>query len=122
MTPARCVHFKGIQNVCGAGIDPKTVRDASQKGPYRWPCLVLAGYEPATTSCASFRAMTREEIDAETALFTAAIEKMEADLKAGVCPHCQKKIEERKRVGRCEYAEPCGHRLGQVGGDEACAP
>jgi hypothetical protein len=36
----RCVHFTGIQHpTCKAGVDYKTVRDSSGKGPYRWPCL-----------------------------------------------------------------------------------
>jgi hypothetical protein len=34
-------------------------------------------------------------------------------MAAGVCPECQQKIEKEKQVGRCVYAEPCGHRLGQ---------
>lgn len=114
----RCIHFRGIQNQCGAGIDPKTVRDASKKGPYRWPCMTLPGFEPAATECGSYRPMTQEELDDETAKMLAAVEKFEADLKSGVCPHCGNPILERRRSGRCEYAEPCGHRLGQVGGDE----
>ncbi len=35
------------------------------------------------------------------------------DLAAGVCPHCQAEIKERKQIGRCVYAFPCGHRLYQ---------
>jgi hypothetical protein len=33
-------------------------------------------------------------------------------------PHCQAPIQRREIRGRCEYALPCSHRLGQVGGDE----
>ena len=114
----RCVHFRGIQNVCGAGVDPKTVRDASGKGPYKWPCLLLAGYEPATTACASFRQQTQAEFEAETAQLIAAADAFEASLAAGKCPLCGASIQSRRTVGRCAYAEPCGHRLGQVATDE----
>lgn len=54
----RCFHFRGIQNVCAAGIDPKSVRDESQPGPYRWPCLTLSAERRATTTCAQFRPYT----------------------------------------------------------------
>ena len=38
-------------------------------------------------------------------------------LRNGTCPHCDLKIERQRQVGRCVYAEPCGHRLyqGRVG-------
>ncbi len=41
------------------------------------------------------------------------VTKYIADLAANICPHCQTPIAERKQVGRCVYADPCGHRLYQ---------
>lgn len=41
------------------------------------------------------------------------IKKFLTDLAAGVCPHCGTPIGERRQVGRCVYADPCGHRLYQ---------
>jgi hypothetical protein len=110
----RCVHFCGIQKVCNAGVAPKSVRDESQSGPYRWPCLSLIGREEATTTCALRRIMTAAELAAEEAEIVAACDKFEADLKADRCPHCQTPIQAREVRGRCEYALPCSHRIGQV--------
>lgn len=112
----KCVHFNGIQNTCAAGLDPMSFRDTSGKGMATFPCLDLG--KPCAAICPQRRVMTDEEQDAEHAELMAAVAKFEADLASGACPTCQKKIEKRERVGRCEYARPCGHRLGQVGGGE----
>lgn len=111
-----CVFFRGIQNICGAGIDPKTVRDASGPGMATWPCLDIG--EPCATSCPSQRMQTDAEMAEEEARIEAAVAKFESDLKAGKCPYCGVTIEARRVSGRCAYAVPCGHRLGQVAGDE----
>jgi hypothetical protein len=29
------------------------------------------------------------------------------------CPHCHTTIERKEQIGRCIYAQPCGHRLYQ---------
>lgn len=112
----RCIHFRGVQRVCGAGIDPMSVRDAAGAGMYRWPCLDTG--RTCLTSCDKQRMMTPEEEAEETVRIMAAVEKFEADLASGKCPHCGAAIEATKVAGRCEYAEPCGHRLGQVGSDD----
>lgn len=109
----KCVHFCGIQKPCDAGIDPKTVRDSSRPGPYRWPCLTLPGEKPATTECASFRAQTAEEIAEEQAAIDAAIAQVVKREKSGECIHCGKPITRRRQVDKCMYADPCGHRQGQ---------
>ena len=107
-----CFHFRGIQNVCAAGIDLVTVRDASQPGPYRWPCLSLDGRK-ATTTCPSYREPTAEEIAADRAAWDARIAELDERLKRGECGECGVKTASVRQVGRCVYAEPCGHRIGQ---------
>jgi len=73
----RCVHFTGIQHdACEAGIDYKTVRDASAKGPYRWPCFSDSG---ATTVCPKASFMTDEQAAAEE---KSMIEKSDAVIAA----------------------------------------
>jgi hypothetical protein len=62
-----CKHFNGIQHgCCLAGVAYNSVRDASQPGPYRWPCLTLSGKE-ATTTCAKREYPTEAELEAEEA-------------------------------------------------------
>lgn len=112
----KCVHFTGIQNDrCDAGVRYIDVRDASQPGPYRWPCMTING-RAATTECVNRCFPTREEaharaVDIETRMGEAARKLAEGK----ICPHCDRPIEARRVVGRCEYLMPCGHRLGQVG-------
>ncbi len=115
---SRCVHFRGIQNFCAAGIDPSTVR-APRVPPApmaTFPCLDIG--HPCSTTCGARRMMDEEELAAEERAIQAAVAKMITDDAAGLCHVCQGAIKRRERVGRCEYARPCGHRLGQVGGDE----
>jgi hypothetical protein len=114
----KCVHFRGIQNVCRAGIDPRTKRDTTKPGIAVFPCLTFPGNRPCGVACGSRREMTPAEVAAEDAEIEAAVARMEQALAAGNCPHCLAPIERRQVVGRCAYARPCGHRLGQVGGDE----
>lgn len=47
--------------------------------------------------------------------FAEAAAKFVKALADGDCPTCGTKVESRRTEGRCAYAEPCGHRLGQVG-------
>lgn len=109
-----CRHFTGIQHpTCGAGVDYKAVRDASQPGPYRWPCLTLIGREPATTTCGLRSLLTREEHAAREKEIEAICAKAAADVAAGRCHVCGGGIEPSRVVGRCRYAA-CGHRVGQV--------
>jgi hypothetical protein len=116
--PVRCRHFRGIQNVCMAGVDPKSVRDTGPPGPYRWPCLTLIGRSRAETVCPSRQLMTPEDFDAEEDEITAAVVRATKAIGAGHCPACGAKIEPSRIVGRCKYAA-CGHRLGQVATPES---
>jgi hypothetical protein len=110
----RCRHFTGIPlgaddlGTCSAGISYEAVRDASQR-PYRWPCV-----ESCAVACASYAPNTPEEIAAEEADIQAAIAEAGRRYTEGRCIHCAAEVTARKVVGKCEYAEPCGHRQGQV--------
>lgn len=112
-TYEKCRHFCGIQNVCGAGIDPKTVRDASQPGPYRWPCLQLIGCAPASDTCPKREWMTAEEHAGEERKLREAAGREIQLVADGKCPTCGRAIEPSRLVGRCKYGA-CGHRIGQV--------
>lgn len=116
--PGSCFHFRGIQHAtCLAGIKMIDVRDDSQPGPYRWPCITIAGREPATTTCASFREPTKEEIAAWDAKVEARLKEIADRHERGLCADCGAKITRARQVGRCAYAEPCGHRIGQGSAD-----
>jgi hypothetical protein len=109
-----CRHFVGVQHkVCEAGVKLVDVRDASQPGPYRWPCLTPNSSSPATTVCPKRSLLTQEEHEARIAQLYAAADKFAAAVAAGKCPHCGADIEPSKIVGHCQYAA-CGHRVGQV--------
>lgn len=113
---AKCVHFNGIQHgTCDAGVAYDSVRDASQAGPYCWPCLSLVAGKVATTTCPQRRYPTREEANARATEVESHLQEHERKLAEGkVCPNCDRPITGRRVVGHCEYLEPCGHRTGQV--------
>lgn len=47
-----CKHFRGIQHeTCLAGVSMHSVRDTTQPGPYRWPCLPPIRPPKASTKC-----------------------------------------------------------------------
>lgn len=109
--PGKCIHFRGIQHAtCEAGVSMVSIRDKSQ--PYRWPCLTLDGRK-ATTTCDRYREPTSEEIAADEAAWAARIEEIGARTKRGECSDCGTKVTAVRQAGKCVYAEPCGHRLGQ---------
>jgi hypothetical protein len=43
----------------------------------------------------------------------ASVAKYLADLANDICPVCETPVAKKHQVGRCVYAEPCGHRLYQ---------
>jgi hypothetical protein len=109
-----CVHFCGIQHEkCDAGVVLHSVRDASQPGPYRWPCLTLKPDAKATTTCDQYREPTAGEIAADKAAWDAWLEEMRQQTARGECSTCGEKATRAKQVGSCVYLEPCGHRVGQ---------
>jgi hypothetical protein len=108
----KCRHFTGIQHkACAAGVPYVDVRDSSQPGPYRWPCLDTG--RGTGGECKSLALMTQEEHAAAEAELQAIVDKALADIASGKCHECGAPIEPSRIVGRCKYAA-CGHRVGQV--------
>lgn len=121
---ATCVHFNGYgirdEKKCRAGVRYLDVQDDSNNAR-RWPCTPPLGKRPVcTTECSLRQFPTPEAVDAKEAEIQAAIAEALAKIALGECHVCGAKVEQRKQVGRCAYAEPCGHRIGQVdtGDDE----
>lgn len=113
MRAGTCIHFCGIQHQkCRAGIVLESVRDSSQPGPSRWPCLNLDG-KKATTTCGSYAEPTPEQIAEWESLINAALNRQRERAERGECDACGAVIERGEQVGRCVYARPCGHRIGQ---------
>lgn len=91
MRKGTCIHFHGIQHkTCAAGLELASVRDSSQPGPYRWPCLTLAGREPATTKCSLYLDPTDEQIAAWDQQVAAAF----TALDQGLSPCCKAPLDE----------------------------
>jgi hypothetical protein len=112
----RCRHFRGIQySTCLAGVRYDSVRDTSAH-PYRLPCLDVGYGEPATV-CALRDLLMQEEHTANERALRAAADMMMSAIAAGKCYVCGKSAEPSRIVGRCRYAA-CGHRVGQVMGEE----
>lgn len=114
----RCKYFNGIQHkTCGKGVLYMDVRQSSPPTlPAEFPCTSGNGTK---TKCLLAEFPSEAEAMAEEAEIQTFIKVFFDDLKRGVCPHCQTAIEKRQQVGRCVYAEPCGHRLyqGKVAND-----
>lgn len=109
-----CIHFNGIQRkVCEAKISYISVRDTTQPGRYRWPCLRS---DNATTTCSKCHYYSKKEAIIKATEMDKSIKEYENKLKNNkICPHCGKKIVKKQKIDRCLYAVPCGHRLGQIG-------
>lgn len=106
----RCVHYDGvIHDVCRAGVAYAAVRGPSVAGTLPYPCF--RGREELP--CAARRFPTAEENAVRAADLEAALARWSAALDRDECPECGQAIGEYRQVGRCVYADPCGHRLFQ---------
>jgi len=111
---SKCRHFIGIQHKnCKAGVEMASVRDVSQPGMARWPCLTLDANKAATTVCPKRELMTAEDLAERRKNLLEAVVTFAQALHEGKCPECGAPIEPKKIEGRCVYAS-CGHRLGQI--------
>lgn len=112
-----CRHFNGIQHkACGAGIVLRDMRDVSQPGIARWPCLTIPGREQLH-SCSQFSAYTAEEMEVEDREIAALLSQFGARIARGECGQCGKPAT-FEIAGHCKYARPCGCRIGTIGADE----
>jgi hypothetical protein len=105
-----CIHFNGIQNTaCKIGIPYDGVTDNHKR---KVPCIKNHG---CAEFCPSAQFPTEEEVTAKVAEINKEVAQFLTTMAENkVCPHCQVPIEKKRKVGRCVYLEPCGHRLGQV--------
>ena len=105
-----CRHFNGIQHdTCEAGVSYKQY--LYENFP-NFPCHPrVDGTESKV--CPTFAYSSETEIDAEEKeMYAAAAASLKA-MFSGKCPECGAKVEHKRQVGRCVYADPCGHRLYQ---------
>ena len=119
-----CRHFNGTQHAtCKAGVRYADVRDPEGRIGVRepYPCLRFETRQTkpgadCAVKCEKREFRTREEVEQREATMRAHVDAFVQKFNDGkVCPHCDTPIETRKKVGRCMYVLPCGHRLGQVG-------
>lgn len=103
-----CRHFTGVMNPqgCKAGHHYKDIARPL-------PCVRVGDGAGFGVGCPSFSAYSEAEIDAEIArshdVMTAFLRKLDDN----ICPACDAPVVGHKQVGRCVYAQPCGHRLYQ---------
>lgn len=107
---SRCKHFRGAMVVCGAGVDPQTMRDTSTS-PYSYPCV--PEHNAAGATCESFALLSDDELEQQVDALARTVSEHFTNLQAGRCPKCGAPFDKTMRVGRCVYASPCGHRLYQ---------
>ncbi len=108
-----CIHYNGIlgragepgprERRCKAGVLYDSVRQ-----PGSIPCISEGDAE-----CALREFPTQAQVDAHTQAATERLMQHHAVIAAGFCPHCGAAMKQR-RIGRCQYAEPCGHRLNEI--------
>lgn len=110
---AWCIHYTGIigrigepgprERRCAAGVLYDSVRQ-----PGSIPCISLGDAE-----CALREFPSQAEVDAQYNLALERLKQASAVIDAGRCPDCGRDMTARK-VGRCLYAKPCGHRLNEI--------
>lgn len=105
----KCTHFNGLMNkTCKAGVTYDAVKRQGEPMRASLPCFIAGESVP----CAERYFPTEEEAKAQEAESEAHIKAYFEDIHNGICPICKKPIT-KKQVGRCVYADPCGHRLYQ---------
>lgn len=108
-----CKHFRGVypHKTCGAGVTYSEVRIAGADG-YGWiyPCFQRYGRADLCVKC---EYPSAKEIAAEEAEVQRVAIQFFERLVSGVCTVCGGQVIKEVKVGRCVYAEPCGHRMYQ---------
>ncbi len=108
-----CRHHRGIQyDTCKAGVDYRSVRDATGPGMAKWPCTT--NNEGVAIPCPLFDPYTQAEIDERDRQVSEALEGMAKLMRreTDICFQCGKQITSMQKVGKCVYAS-CGCRLWQ---------
>jgi hypothetical protein len=113
-----CVHYTGLVGRagepregrrCKAGVLYDEVKRLPMPGRgYQLPCL-----GDPDTECALREAVTPEQEGEDLRIVDEHVRKHFAVVATGHCPHCGREMTQRK-IGRCLYAKPCGHRLNEI--------
>lgn len=98
----------GLHKQCDAGVSYEPYRPYSVHNLP--PCL---SEDSTMTPCATAIYPTPEEVAVYEAKLEAEFQRMMQCNEQWICRHCGAEILNEKQVGRCVYAEPCGHRLYQ---------
>lgn len=104
-----CVNYHGVGRVCDAGLLPRDLLDEAKSGSERVPCF----REGIAIPCPYRRYPTPEEDAAREAESKVSGQRFLGNLANDICPRCERPITHKRQVGRCVYADPCGHRLYQ---------
>jgi hypothetical protein len=85
-----------------------------EQGRRELPCLKETPTDPTRTDlCPLSEYLTEEQARAKADEVGHRLATTLARMAAGYCPECDQKVESKRQIGRCIYAAPCGHRLGQ---------
>lgn len=108
-----CVNFNGVQNAaCKLGIAYKSV-EAMTPGAHTLPCSRTPERAACPSSCDSYTEPTVEQLAEFNRQLDARFAEIADRHKRGECAECGAKVASVEQVGRCVYARPCGHRIGQ---------
>lgn len=108
-----CVNFNGVQHsACAAGIAYKSV-EGMKPGHHTLPCFRTPERTECPSSCASYTEPTVEQLAEFNAKLDARFDEITQRQSRGECRDCGAKVVSVSQSGRCVYAEPCGHRIGQ---------
>jgi len=106
-----CRYFNGIgSEFCEAGVRISDVISFSHRRPSMHPCFKENNISFFCTKCSFY---TEEEVQQEVRKINALFDRTVQDIQNDICPTCRLKIALKRQVGRCVYADPCGHRLYQ---------
>lgn len=104
-----CKHFTGFNPTghCEAGLPYGSFVPISFANMP--PCL----NPDSITTCPSATYPTPEESAQFHKELAAKTQRLNDLFDNWVCPHCGADILNERQIGRCAYAEPCGHRIYQ---------
>lgn len=104
-----CKHFTGFdpEKSCRAGLPYAAQLPYSFSEPP--PCLSM----DSKRVCEKAEYPTPEEAAEERRKLIEAANAMTRCFEEWICPTCRAEVFHERQIGRCAYAEPCGHRLYQ---------